>query len=142
LKKSNSESNIRRSSSEQARPETRFIEFYSPLYLASICWKKGVNKDPLQIQKYGLLERSFDFAEMEKPIVDSKLQALQLRQNASKFSDISKISGMSALMQGSDSGKPNGRSNASKERSVGYSSNSSQSNSGQSQSMGCDSDGG
>ena len=37
------------------------VEFYSPLYLASLVVKEGVNKNEETIKKYGELERSFDF---------------------------------------------------------------------------------
>lgn len=42
----------------------KIIEFYSPVYLASIVLKHGVEQSQEQIQKYGLLERlekSYDF---------------------------------------------------------------------------------
>jgi hypothetical protein len=47
----------------ESKDETtnRVINFYSPLYLASIIVKEGVNQNEEVIKKYGELERSYDF---------------------------------------------------------------------------------
>lgn len=49
--------------SQEVKP--KIVEFYSPVYLAAIVLKNGVNSSEEQIKKYGLLERldkSFDFS--------------------------------------------------------------------------------
>lgn len=37
------------------------VEFLSPLYLANICLKNGINQNDNQIKRFGLLEKSYDF---------------------------------------------------------------------------------
>lgn len=39
------------------------MEFYSPLYLASMVAQEGVNQNEELVKKYGALERSFELSQ-------------------------------------------------------------------------------
>ena len=41
--------------------QDKIVKFFSPLYLASIVVKEGVNQNGEIVKKYGELERSLDF---------------------------------------------------------------------------------
>ena len=80
----------------ESKDETtnRVINFYSPLYLASIIVKEGVNQNEEVIKKYGELERSYDF-KLNKS-VNCSFSELQQRQDDC-ISDASFVSYMSMI---------------------------------------------
>lgn len=75
------------------------VEFYSPLYLASMVAQDGVNKNEELVKKYGTLEKSFDFSLMQSRSFFDPNNEFMERQDASSLSNNSFISGISMISQ-------------------------------------------
>ena len=76
------------------------VEFYSPLYLASVIAKENVHPADDHAKKYGMLDSSFDFTLLKsRSHLDLPFSELQDRQHDSHFSSNSQVSGWSMFSQ-------------------------------------------
>lgn len=55
------------------------IEFTSPTYIASILLKQGVNNSIDQVVKYGLIDKSYEFALLPPAILSDSIEKLMER---------------------------------------------------------------